>query len=217
MHYQRYPTASLMHRSVRKLKEMDAGATSRALPMGNRLPLKAWQGKTTKMSPVGESVAFLFFFLKPFCFFNHPLSTLSDNRKKLYSYSLFHPDSIYSSNNNISYSENCISTFIFRISRRQPFSTIQKEKVKKPIKEENWSQKPAKNLPLLLLIYQQLTCSEYRFKQKLSLKILSRFSFMKQFLTVPSKELPLLYIFFPIDLYFTIIKKGYICISIMLS
>lgn len=43
MRCQRYPTASLMH--VRKIKEMDAGATSRALPMGNRLPLKAWQGK----------------------------------------------------------------------------------------------------------------------------------------------------------------------------
>lgn len=76
------------------------------------------------MSPVGE----LLFFLNPFFFLNRPpLSTLSDNRKKLYSYSLFHPDSIYSSNNNISYSENCIPTFIFQISRRQPFSTIQKK------------------------------------------------------------------------------------------
>lgn len=78
--HHRYPTARLMHRSVRKIKEMNAGATSRALPMGNRFPLKAWQreggNKQTKkkkyptlcgyfrrvlMSPVGEWVKSPFF------------------------------------------------------------------------------------------------------------------------------------------------------------
>lgn len=141
----RYPTTRLMHRSVRKIKEMNAGATSRALPMGNRFPLKAWQreggNKQTKkntpllcgyfrrvlMSPVGEWVKSPFF---PFLT-THPSLALwvIIEKKNLYSYSLFHPDSIYSSDNNISYSEKVFQvyfSFLFLISRRQPFSTIQK-------------------------------------------------------------------------------------------
>lgn len=143
--HHRYPTARLMHRSVRKIKEMNAGATSRALPMGNRFPLKAWQreggNKQTKkntpllcgyfrrvlMSPVGEWVKSPFF---PFLT-THPSLALwvIIEKKNLYSYSLFHPDSIYSSDNNISYSEKVFQvyfSFLFLISRRQPFSTIQK-------------------------------------------------------------------------------------------
>lgn len=141
----RYPTARLMHRSVRKIKEMNAGATSRALPMGNRFPLKAWQREGGEQTNQKKYPTPLWIFQKSayesswrvgevsfFSFFNHsPLSsTLSDNRKKnLYSYSLFHPDSIYSSDNNISYSEKVFQvyfSFLFLISRRQPFSTIQK-------------------------------------------------------------------------------------------
>lgn len=143
--HHRYPTARLMHRSVRKIKEMNAGATSRALPMGNRFPLKAWQREGGNKQTKKKYPTPLWIFQKSayesswrvgevsfFSFFNHsPLSsTLSDNRKKnLYSYSLFHPDSIYSSDNNISYSEKVFQvyfSFLFLISRRQPFSTIQK-------------------------------------------------------------------------------------------
>lgn len=93
----RYPTARLMHRSVRKIKEMNAGATSRALPMGNRFPLKAWQREGGEQTNQKKYPTPLWIFQKSayesswrvgevsfFSFFNHsPLSsTLSDNRKK---------------------------------------------------------------------------------------------------------------------------------------
>lgn len=65
-----------------KIKGTDAGVTSRALPTGNRSPLKAWQGRKKKqnlssvgffgrvvMSPVGESGSSLFIFHPSF--FNH--------------------------------------------------------------------------------------------------------------------------------------------------
>lgn len=160
---------------------MNAGATSRALPMGNRFPLKAWQRGGEKTTTTKKYPTPLWVFQKSayesswrvgevsfFSFFNHsPLSsTLSDNRKKktLYSYSLFHPDSIYSSNNNISYSEKVFQvyfSFLFLISRRQPFSTIQK-KLKKPKGKTGHKtcKKPttiAPNLPT--------THSEYRLQQ----------------------------------------------------
>lgn len=115
------------------------------------------------MSPVGESGSSLFFFFHP-SFFNHshPHSTLSDNRKKLYSYSLFHPDSIYSSNNNSSYSENRFQVYFSDLKEKTAIQhNIQKGKETK----RKLVTKPAKNLQLLLLIYQQLTYSEYRFKQ----------------------------------------------------
>lgn len=117
-----------------------------------RSPL--WVFGRVAMNPVGEWLSFLFFLSFFLCFLTTltPLSsTLSDNRKKLYSYSLFHPDSIYSSNNNIS--ENCIPSSIFLIclfiyffsDLKKPFSTIQKKvKETKKIKEKKtWSQ----NLP----------------------------------------------------------------------
>lgn len=95
--HHRYPTARLMHRSVRKIKEMNAGATSRALPMGNRFPLKAWQREGGNKQTKKKYPTPLWIFQKSayesswrvgevsfFSFFNHsPLSsTLSDNRKK---------------------------------------------------------------------------------------------------------------------------------------
>lgn len=80
-----------------------------------------------------------------FSFFNHsPLSsTLSDNRKKnLYSYSLFHPDSIYSSDNNISYSEKVFQvyfSFLFFFDLQK--TAIQHNTKKgKETKRKNWSQ-----------------------------------------------------------------------------
>lgn len=45
---------SSLHHSVRKAKGKDAGATSRALPRGDRLPLKAWQGKKKASSLCGS-------------------------------------------------------------------------------------------------------------------------------------------------------------------
>lgn len=134
----------------RKIKETDAGATSRALPTGNRPPLKAWQGKEKQQKPLlcgffwksgyesswkkrrGSS---LFYFTLLFFLLNRPLLALWVIIEKLYSYSLSHPDSIYSSNDNISYSENGLRVLFFW-SREDSHSARYK---KKP-KGKNWSQ-----------------------------------------------------------------------------
>lgn len=102
-----------------------------------------------------------------FSFFNHsPLSsTLSDNRKKnLYSYSLFHPDSIYSSDNNISYSEKVFQVYFSFLFFDLQKTAIQHntKKVKKPKGKTGHKtcKKPttiAPNLPT--------THSEYRLQQ----------------------------------------------------
>lgn len=78
-----------------EIKETDAGATSRALPTGNRPPLKAWQGGGGQENPLlcvffwksgyesgwGEWVIALFFHLSFFKPLSPSFSTLSDNIK----------------------------------------------------------------------------------------------------------------------------------------
>lgn len=153
--HHRYPTARLMHRSVRKIKEMNAGATSRALPMGNRFPLKAWQreggNKQTKKIPhslwifqksayesswrVGE-VSF-------FSFFNHsPLSsTLSDNRKKICTAILCFILTVFTAATTIFHTLKRYSKFIFLFFFWSPEDSHSAQYKKgKETKRKNWSQ-----------------------------------------------------------------------------
>lgn len=173
----------------RKIKEMNAGATSRALPMGKCFPLKAWQGKgvgglfvggaKTKTLLYGFSEEWLWvqsrewvkslFFV---CVFFFPFSTTHPSlalwviiEKNLYSYSLFHPDSIYSSNNNISYSEKVFQVYyyyyyFFDLQKTAIQHNTKKGKETKRKTGHKTCKKPttiAPNLPT--------THSEYRFQQ----------------------------------------------------
>lgn len=156
--HHRYPTARLMHRSVRKIKEMNAGATSRALPMGNRFPLKAWQreggNKQTKKKNTPLSVdiseeclwvqlesgwSLLFF---PF-FLNHsPLSsTLSDNRKKICTAILCFILTVFTAATTIFHTLKRYSKFIFLFFFWSPEDSHSAQYKKgKETKRKNWSQ-----------------------------------------------------------------------------
>lgn len=209
--HHRYPTARLMHRSVRKIKEMNAGATSRALPMGNRFPLKAWQreggNKQTKkkntpllcgyfrrvlMSPVGEWVKSPFF---PFLTTHPSLALWVIIEKKICTAILCFILTVFTAATTIFHTLKRYSKFIFLFFFWSPEDSHSAQYKKgKETKRKNWSQNLQKNLLLLLLIYQQLIqntdCNKTVTKNTLKI------SFMKQFLTVPFKELPL-YIFSP--------------------
>lgn len=165
--HQHYPTASLMHRSVKKIKEMDAGATSRALPMGNRLLLKAWWGGGWTYSPFleqwlwvqlesGSHFIFVFLITLP-----PSLALLSDNTKHV---QLFFVSSWQYLQVTIFHSLKMYSKFYFSHLKKTAFRHNTKKKEIKGKKKKNWSQNLQKPTTIAL-IYQQLTFSEYRFKQ----------------------------------------------------
>lgn len=151
------------------VKETDAGATSRVLPMGDGLPLKAWQG----CAWVGDSrglAIFVFFGYTPppnsLLITQSSLALLGIIEKKLYRYSLFHPDMFTSATAIFHTLEMCL-TFLFflnKISIQQITTSVKKHK-------NTTGQKRSKNLLLFLLV---LKCHSIEFNKSKSKYMLLR-------------------------------------------
>lgn len=113
-------------------------------------------------SPVGGSGSSLFFLFHPF--FNHsrPSLALCDDRKNCTAILCFILTVFTVATTIFHYSENIFQVYFSDLKK----TAIQHvTKSKRNQKGKKWSQNLQKKLQLLLLIYQQLTYSEYRFKQ----------------------------------------------------
>lgn len=172
-----YPTASRNASFCRpKIKETDAGATSRALPTGNRPPLKAWQGKKTKTKQQPKPLCGLFvnphrererviplsFFCLHSSFF-HPSLSSGNNRKTNCTAILCFILTVFTVATTIFHTLKTYSKCIFfPISKKDSRSAQRYKKVRKK-KGKKVVTKPAKkptttapNLPTTHLFWKQI-------------------------------------------------------------